>query len=483
MNIQEFCSGKKMKASGVSLASEIFLMGFFGLAVLPFYITQFGAGMIWIVIGGFFGTVLVWYFESYRLMRYSRKAGRLYTIPGYLRFRFGGGKGYTGLVAALEILILTLVITALIMKEIAKILQKAVHMPENVVVLLLLVLAMVLISLLGNQWIVNTAMIRTGILLVCILFCTGTIFAGQSLPDLVRHTMQSGIHSSVSVYINALCLDGKLMKPYDYISLISLGFIIIGLPTVLMNFFFAEDGKSLNFGKRVSVLFYFIFFVFSAFFGGGIRGYLYPEKITSSLSDFVLLVFRKFSEDGNMGRTAAVVYALGLAVSLFTIVECCLYLLSVTMVKDILQDGRLIRLPLERESRTLRLTEGIMVLLVWLISMAVRKYDLYLILIFLAVLSISMGPVIFLSLVWERMNGSGAVAGLLGGILAVPFFRYAPVIPAAGGRTSICEALGINSVVISVAAVLILIVLVSLITPGPSEETRKTFTDVRHRII
>ncbi|QLD32427.1 sodium/proline symporter PutP [Mannheimia varigena] len=76
------------------------------------------------------------------------------------------------------------------------------------------------------------------------------------------------------------------------------------------------------------------------------------------------------------------------------------------------------------------------------------------------------GPVVLLSLFWKRMNGFGAIAGMLTGALVVHFW---------GDITELFVLPELYSMIPGFITATVMIIVVSLITPAPSREVQETF--------
>lgn len=76
------------------------------------------------------------------------------------------------------------------------------------------------------------------------------------------------------------------------------------------------------------------------------------------------------------------------------------------------------------------------------------------------------GPVVLLSLFWKRMNGFGAIAGMLTGALVVHFW---------GDITELFVLPELYSMIPGFIAATVMIIVVSLFTPAPSREVQETF--------
>lgn len=76
------------------------------------------------------------------------------------------------------------------------------------------------------------------------------------------------------------------------------------------------------------------------------------------------------------------------------------------------------------------------------------------------------GPVVLLSLFWKRMNGFGAIAGMLTGALMVYFW---------GDITKELALPEVYSMIPGFISATLMIIVVSLITPAPSQTVLDTF--------
>ena len=88
------------------------------------------------------------------------------------------------------------------------------------------------------------------------------------------------------------------------------------------------------------------------------------------------------------------------------------------------------------------------------------------------------GPIVLLSLFWKRTNFQGALTGIISGAVTVIVWDYLPVI---NGQT-IGVATGLYSLVVGFAVSFVTIVVVSLLTPPPSEEILKEFEDAKNGV-
>ena len=157
MNVLRFAKGKNMKGYQLGMLTTVFLVGFMGIVVLPFYIYMFGAGIFWEYLGIFVFMIVVWNVESYRLMRYSRTSQGIISLPGFFSARFDEKTGFLRVLTSTEIIVISLVIAALMLKELNLVLNRIFEKNVDMSVFVLLVIVSVIIGRYGMEVIARTA--------------------------------------------------------------------------------------------------------------------------------------------------------------------------------------------------------------------------------------------------------------------------------------------------------------------------------------
>ena len=71
----------------------------------------------------------------------------------------------------------------------------------------------------------------------------------------------------------------------------------------------------------------------------------------------------------------------------------------------------------------------------------------------------------------------------MSGFFSVPFYKFVPLIEVAGEKVSICTAMDVNAILLSMATGSVLILLTSLISPKPNEKQIQDFMDVKNRLV
>ena len=87
------------------------------------------------------------------------------------------------------------------------------------------------------------------------------------------------------------------------------------------------------------------------------------------------------------------------------------------------------------------------------------------------------GPLVVLSLYWKRMTFAGALAGILTGALTVLFWIYAPVLADGATLSSLVYEILPGAIISTIS-----IVVVSKLTPAPTDDITALFSKMRQQL-
>lgn len=481
MDIQKLLIGKTTKFE-IGFTSSVFVAGFIGVVVLPFYLYLFGAGVFWEFLGVAVSLILVWNLESYKLMRYARKNKNIFTIPGFFENRFKSLGYVTRTLAAVEASILSVVIASFLIKELALVLNIITGIRQNTLIAIVIIVICCGIGIFGMNYISKISIIKSVFLTVGVLVVAFYMFFSVGKVELVKNIMATDVMGSVSEYLNILYHDGELLKTEDVTSLFSIGLLASGMPFMLGLFFFEKDARSINHGKMIMIIFLLVLFVSAAFLGAVSRGYLYPQEITNSLSGYIYMTYNGLRTNGHGGAVIAIVYLMVIIVGFLTAIEGAVHTVCTAIYEDIIVEGRLFVAKKRNEYRDIVISLIISGISIFLLAAYLNSSDISVTIVFIAALGCSFSPTIVMALFWKRMNAAGCVAGLISGMVCVPFFKYADVIMVMGDKVTLCDVMGVNSVLPSMACTYLMIILVSAFTPKPKEDVVNEYNDVRNRI-
>ena len=482
MDFHEYSLGN-VNGLRLGLVSTISLTGFLGVILLPFYVYYFGIGIFWEFFGIIFFVLIMWNHLSFRLMRYSKKSESIVSIPGYFSRRFGEKSIFIRMFSAVEIIILSVLITGYIVKEAAIILNAMTGVDKSVFTLVFLLIISCYCGIMGYNSMAKTVYIKAIFVLVVFLVLGIYMFTRQSMAELMRNTMRTDITGSVSEYLNVLYHNGRMLASNDYVTLLSKGLLVTGMPFMLINFFASRESRVITKGRNTAFVFLVIFFITSMFVGAIMRGFLYPERITNSISSFLKMYYDKLAEGGGLGRVMSILLIMLIMVALISIVEAFINSITVIFFEDIINRGNVVRVDHKFMRETLISISMIFGVLIFFVEQYLGHISISGLMMFVAVLGCSISPTVFMSLVWERMNGAGCIAGLIFGMAGVGIFEYAPIIKVDGVRQSISVVFGLSPILPAFILSCLGIILFSLLTKKPSKEIVEEFREVRNRIV
>ena len=483
MNVLRFAKGNNMKGYQLGLLNTVFLAGFIGIVVLPFYIYMFGAGIFWEYLGIFVFMIIVWNVEAYRLMRYSRISEGIISLPGFFSARFDERKGFLRILSSTEIIVISLVIAALMLKELNLVLLRIFEVNFDMIAFVILMISAAVIGRYGMEALARSAMIKATIFVIAMLSVGIYMYSNMGILQLIRNMMQTNITGSVSEYLNIVYHNGRLLGVNDYISLASVGLLASGMPFLLSSFFTVSEAESISSGKKVSLVYSLLLFLLCAFVGGVSRGFLFKEKLTDSLSQYICYVYKNIANTGFAGRVLGSIYFIAVVLALIVGIEGTISVLVTIVYEDILRKGRLIRVKKKNEKWILMAIALLTGIAIFILGQCITYLSIDLILVFIATLGCSISPTVFMALVWKRMNRCGCVAGLVSGLICVPAFKYIQFFEISGMKASLCDVMGINSIAPSTVISFAMIVIVSLLTKKESKEVEEEFLDVRNRLV
>ena len=482
MDIRRFSLGEKVSAINLGLYTTVFLVGFVGVIVLPFYLYLFGAGVFWEFLGIAVCMLVIWNLEAYRLMRYAKNNKDIMSIPGYFTKRFRDHRWFMRMLVSVEIIILSLVIMALITKEMTLVFNTIFGQPFRYMSLAVVVVVAIALGLFGIEYIYKSAVYKAVIIMITVISVFIYMFSQLGIYQLVKNIMSTLVTGSVSEYMNILYHNGKMLEVSDLISLASMGTLSSGMPFILNSFFAVDNSKKISTGKKIMVVYILPFFIGAAGMGGISRGYLYPEAVTRSLSEYIKLVFLSLKNSGGVGNVIAYLYIISIFIAFISAIEGSLNAVSTVILEDIVNKGRVVHIRKKNEPKVIVWCCIFVGVAVVLLSEIIGSFSISTITVFIGTMGCSISPVVFMSLVWKRMNKYGCIAGLVSGLVSVPLFKYALLFGGESGRITLCDLLGVNSVVPSIIVSFSMIILFSLITPDVSKKAKDEFMNVRNRI-
>ena len=268
----------------------------------------------------------------------------------------------------------------------------------------------------------------------------------------------------------------------DIISNLAWGLGYFGMPHILVRFMAVRDEKELKKSKVVAILWVALSLGFACFIGVVGRAYLYPvilgaEGAASTENVFIEMITKMFTSQFALPFVGGI-FLCGILAAIMSTADSQLLVTASSVAEDIYKG--VVKKDAEDEKVLIvsRITVLVVAVLAYLIALNPNSSIMTLVSDAWAGFGSAFGPIVLLSLFWKRTNFQGALTGIISGAVTVIVWDYLPVI---NGQT-IGVATGLYSLVVGFAVSFVTIVVVSLLTPPPSDEILKEFEDAKNGI-
>ena len=252
-----------------------------------------------------------------------------------------------------------------------------------------------------------------------------------------------------------------------------------GMPHILLRFMAIENPEKLKLSRRVAsvwVLFSLAIAVLLGVVGramtqGGVLESLIEDPTSSSKAETLIVVLADhISHNGFVFALIAGLIIAGILASTMSTADSQLIAAASAVSENIIQDVFKIKLKERGAMLTARATLIGVAVLAAIIASNPDSSVFNIVSFAWAGFGAVFGPAVLLSLYWKRCNRFGAMAGMVSGGLMVFIWKYG--VRPMGGVWDLYELAP------AFLVAMIFIVIVSLLTPAPSEEITKEFDEV-----
>ena len=454
-----------MSAEASDMSSWL-LMGLPGVA----YLTGV-ADPGWTAIGLGVGTYINWLVVARRLRRYSARIGAI-TVPDFFSRRFGEKKHILTAMAAILIIVFFVPYTASGFAACGKLFN----------------------SLFGVDYM--AAMVVSACVIVGYTITGG--FRAVTTTDLIQSIVMSLALVAVLVYgigaaggwdavvANAKSLPGYLTMMashnaaegtatsyslLDIVSTMAWGLGYFGMPHILLRFMAIEDEKKLVLSRRIASVWVVIAMTASIIIGMvglGMTKAGALEYLSGSSSETVIVrIANLIAQHGILAAVLAGLILAGILAATMSTADSQMLAAASSVSQNILQEFGHMKLT-ERQSLFAARLTIICVSVVGVVLARDPNSSVFGIVSFAwAGFGGAYGAVMLCALFWKRCNWQGALAGMLCGGLMVFVWKY--IVSPLGGVFGIYELLPAFLVSLAVCVV------VSLVTPAPTEDILAEF--------
>ena len=458
-----------MSAEASDMSSYL-LMGLPGLAYLSGL-----ADVGWTAIGLAIGTYLNWLFTAKRLRRYTH-ATKSFTLPQFFSNRYRDKKNILSLIAAVIIIIFFVPYTASGFAACGK-LFSSLFGANYIAAMLISAVVIVAYTTAGGFLAASTTdFIQSIIMTIAIFFVLiySTVAVG-GIGVVVDNARQlPGYFSFTSSYVEA---SGS-SQPYSLLTIVSTlawGLGYFGMPHILLRFMAIEDEQKLKISRRVASVWVTIAMAVAVMIGVVGRE-MSSQGLVESLSGsqtetIIVKVADLLSKHGIFPALMAGLILAGILASTMSTADSQLLAASSSVSQNILQETFHLNLSPKASMIAARLTVVVVSVLGVIIARDPNSSVFGIVSFAWAGFGAAFGPLVICSLFWRRTTFQGALAGMVSGGAMVFIWKY--LVKPMGGVFGIYELLPAFLVGI------IVIIVVSLLTPAPSQEILDEFDHVK----
>ncbi|MBQ9953658.1 MAG: sodium/proline symporter PutP [Clostridia bacterium] len=444
-----FLGGRQMGPWVSALSAGASDMSAWVLMGLPASIYAMGIGQAWIAIGLGIGYTVSWLVQAPRLRRYSIAANDSITIPQYLTNRFMSKNNALQVICAVIFLVAYTIYAASSIKACGTLFNTVMGIDATV------------------------AMYIAALIIVCYTFLGG--FSAVCWTDFFQGLLMLGALLIAPIFALALVQGGEgavsmgqLPDNYwnlfanwkDVVSGLGWGLGYFGMPHIIIRFMSLRSDKDLKKSAKIGITWTVLILVFSV--AAGIIGHLFLGDIADSSVVFITMV-RKIFPALISGLLLSAILAAAMSTADSQLLASA-SAFSVDVYKPIIRKNKASEKEMLWAGRLVVLAISVIAVLIasdpnsgTIMGLVENAWGVF---------GAAFGPVILLSLFWKRLNFQGAVAGILAGA-AVDILWLA-----------FLSGLGIYEIIPGFIVGGIVAVVVTLLTPAPSEDVVAVFDKV-----
>ena len=435
-----FLGGREMGPWVTGLSAGASDMSAWVLMGLPASVYALGLGQMWIGVGLLIGYTMSWLFEAPRLRSFSIVAKDSITVPQFLTNRFLSKSRALQVICAVVFLIAYTVYAASSIKACGTLFNTVIGMDATVAMYMAAII-IVSYTFLGGFSAVCWTDFFQGLIMLAALFIAPIFAASLIGPDAVSH------------------IPTDYFNPYadwrDVVSGLSWGLGYFGMPHIIIRFMSLGSQKDMGKSAAIGICWTTLILVFAVLVGVIGRMYLgFDENISKNSLVFIAMVRQIFPAVISGLLLSAVLAAsmstadsqlLAAASSFASDVYKPFFRNDQATDKEMLWAGRFVVL-------------GISLTALYLAANPNAGSIMALVSNAWGVFGAAFGPAIMLSLFWKRFTFQGAVAAIItGAVVDLGWFAF-------------LSSTGIYEILPGFVASLIVGVIVSLLSPPPSEE-------------
>ena len=458
-----------MSAEASDMSSWL-LMGLPGVAYLTGCAEAF-----WTALGLAIGTYLNWLIVAKRIRRYTVKANNSITVPQFFSERYRDKKGILVAIAAIIIIIFFIPYTASGFAACGKLFHSLFGV-DYITATVVSAAVIVFYTMLGGFMAASTSdFLQSIVMTIALIVILGFgINAAGGWDAVVSNAEELPGYLSLTQTYDPTSGEALPYGKLTSASLLAWGLGYFGMPHILLRFMAIEDDSKLKLSRRIATV--WVVISMSAAVLIGIVGYgiskagKLPMLEGSNSETIIVSIANLLAGHGIILAFVAGIILSGILAATMATADSQLLAASSSVSQNLLKEVFHINISKKGEVVMARVTVVIIAIVALFLARNPDSSVFRIVSFAWAGFGAAFGPVVLLALFWKRSNMWGALAGMIAGGAMVFIWKY--LIAPLGGAWSIYELLPAFIVACLVNVV------VSLVTPPPSEEIVKEFEEV-----
>ncbi len=468
-----FLGGRKLSGPVAALSAQASDMSGWLLMGLPGSIYALGTGQAWIAIGLLIGTIINWVVIAKPLRAYTIVANNSLTLPEFFSNRYHDEKNILKAIAAIVIMVFFLVYTASALAAGGKLFTTVLGWDYHVSLIVGAVVILVY-TLMGGFLAVCTTDFVQGILMLVGLLVVPIVAYAFVSGDFSSLISSTGINSEH--YMSLLYNGDHPIKAVEVISNLAWGLGYCGMPHIIIRFFAIKDEKTVKKAASIAIIWDILASIMTIVLAVVGRAFLAPTVLgetagaAGSESVFIEMIQKVFMDYLPLAFVGGL-FLCGILAAIMSTADSQLIMCSSSVSQD-LYKGLIDKNASDKKVLNIgRVTTAIIAIAAVAIAWDPNSSVMTLVSDAWAGLGAAFGPLVVMSLFWNRTNFKGALAGMISGAATVILWDYLPLI----NGSTIGSVTGLYSLLVGFIVSIVFIVVVSLATKKPNEEILKDF--------
>ena len=478
-NIEDYVlGGREMNPYVTALSAQASDMSGWLLMGLPGAIFAFGLGEVWIGIGLAVGSYLAWLIIAKRLRNYSEKCDNALTVPQYFSNRFKDEKGILRVICGIVILVFfTFYVTSGFVAGgnlFVVIFGGDVDFEVAVIITAAVIVGY---TFLGGFKAVSWTDLVQGLLMILALIVIPLSMMG--VIDGGWGEIVDVANAEVHNFTNIMYDGGSAIGVVALVSLLAWGLGYFGMPHILVRYMAIRDPEEVKVARRVGTLWVVIALASVCIIAMMARAFIAEGHMVYGGNSETVII--DIINSGLFPSIVAGVLFAAIMAAIMSTADSQLLVASSAVANDLYDKFT----KKELSDQKLMWISRIAVVAVALIAMALalgeNKSIMSLVSFAWAGFGSAFGATMLMSLFWKRINRQGAIAGIVVGALTAILWN---IFMLEGGALSVAFSLDcciynteMYELLPGFVFSMIAIVVVSLLTPEPSEEMNKEFDE------